>query len=234
MAGSTVTGERRRSIGVNARSARNGALGVARVTARLGQRYGVCWLALCLLASSAWCITAARQLGATFDEPTYVATGLDRWRHGGVGGLMRLGVMPLPVDVFTLPVWLYERQAAEPLRLRTDGRGHVIDDADLNRVLPIARAANLIFWWGLLIAGWLFAKRLGGERAAAMTVAFAAVEPSLLAHATLATTDIAVTACLMAFALAWTAGTRGERAFTHSWIAPGIWFGLALLSKASA
>ena len=36
----------------------------------------VAWLLLWGLASSAWFLTAASQLGATFDEPFYVSEGL--------------------------------------------------------------------------------------------------------------------------------------------------------------
>ena len=110
----------------------------------------------------------------------------------------------------------------------------MLDDADLSRVLPIARAANLAFWWALLIAGSILARRLGGEAAAATAVAFLAFEPSLLAHAALATTDIAVAACLLAFAIAWTGDARPVRRAAHAWALPGVWFGLALLCKASA
>ena len=224
---------------------------------------GALWFVAWATASSVWCLSAAPRLGATFDEPTYIAAGLDRWRDGTIGGLMRLGTMPLPVDVVTLPLWIEERWTGERFRIGTDGRGRVIESADLPRVLPIARATTLVFWWILLAAGWRLGSQLAGPWGARLAVAFLAVEPSLLAHATLATTDIALTAFLLAFAAslakyrnnaalhdvssqgAWgdqggklTGRSGRSRSFSFSpWrpaLIPGIWFGLALLSKASA
>ncbi|MFI5401086.1 MAG: hypothetical protein ACHQZQ_08560, partial [SAR324 cluster bacterium] len=133
----------------------------------------VAWLLVCGVASSAWCLTAAGQLGATFDEPIYVSEGLKRWHTGSTAGLMKLGTMPLPVDVQTLPLYVWERW-----------RGRPIDPtAELDHVLPYARAATLLFWWLLLIAAWRAARALGGRGAAALAVAFLASEPVLAAHA---------------------------------------------------
>src|SRR5437868_3031356 len=66
--------------------------------------------------------------------------------------------------------------------------------------LILARAATLLFWWLLLVHVGLAARSLGGRRAAAPAVAFVACEPVLAAHAGLATTDVAVAACLVALA----------------------------------
>src|SRR5262249_32276034 len=64
---------------------------------------------ICAILSSIWCVTASTKLGATFDEPVYIARGLEGWRTSSHAGLMRLGTMPLPIDVQTLPLHLYER-----------------------------------------------------------------------------------------------------------------------------
>ena len=56
---------------------------------------------------------------------------------------MRAGTMPLPVDVQTLPVYVWEQAAGcRSTRWLT-----------LHAVLPVARAANLVFWWLLLVYG---------------------------------------------------------------------------------
>src|SRR5262249_58404048 len=121
-------------------------------------------------------------------EPASVTEGLKRWRSGSTAGLMKLGTMPLPVDVQTLPLFAWETW-----------RGRPIDPtAELHRVLPYARAATLLFWWLLLAHAWLAARALGGRWAGALAVAALACEPVLAAHAALATTDVAVTACLLA------------------------------------
>ncbi|HKB42707.1 MAG TPA: hypothetical protein VKD72_40130, partial [Gemmataceae bacterium] len=93
------------------------------------------WVGAWVLLSSLWCVTSARHLGATFDEPVYITEGLKRWRTGSTAGLMKLGTMPLPVDVQTLPLHLWEKWHGTP-----------IDPvADFHKVLPWARAATLLF-----------------------------------------------------------------------------------------
>lgn len=189
--------------------------------------------ATCLtLASAAWCLSAGARIGVTFDEPVYVAAGLDRWRTGEVGGLMRLGTMPLPVDVVTLPVYVWERWRGQPFAIATDGRGRVTRLDDLHVVLPVARAATLVFWGVLLLYGALIARSLAGPWAGTLAVAMLATEPSFLAHASLATTDVALAACILALGYHTHAGR--SRGWTFRVGLPAVWFGLAVLSKASA
>ncbi len=68
-----------------------------------------CWFLVCAITSSVWCVSTSSQLSTTFDEPVYLTQGLEGWRKGSHSGLIRLGTMPLPVDVDTLPVFLWER-----------------------------------------------------------------------------------------------------------------------------
>jgi hypothetical protein len=180
------------------------------------------WLLAWGAASTLWCVTAAQRLGATFDEPLYLERGLETWRSGSHRGLLRLGTMPLPADVQTLPLYLAERQRGRPW-------DPAADCADL---LPTFRAGNLVFWWLLLIYAHLTGARLAGPWGGRLAVALLASEPNLLAHAALATTDVAVTACLLALVHHF----RGARA--SPWLGrvgvPMLWFALALLAKASA
>jgi hypothetical protein len=138
-----------------------------------------------------------------------------------MAGLMKLGTMPLPVDVQTLPLYLWESWRGVPIHT----------DAELHLVLPWARAATLLFWWLLLVHIWLIGKSLGGWWAAAVAVAFVACEPVLAAHAGLATTDVAVTACLVALAYHFRTSREGNWWRRIGW--PAFWFGLAVLAKAS-
>jgi hypothetical protein len=179
------------------------------------------WLLGWAVASSVWCCTASAQLGATFDEPLYVARGLEGWRGGSHQGLMQLGTMPLPIDVQTLPLYLWERW-------------HVVlfdPVADLPRLLPWARAGTLLFWWLLLFYGDLLGRELGGPWGGRLAVAMLACEPCLLAHAALATTDIAITACLLALVY------HFRKSRESGWLlrigVPAFWFGAAVLAKAS-
>jgi len=179
------------------------------------------WFLAWGIASSVWCVTTAWQIGPTFDEPLYVARGLQGWRSGSHAGLMRLGTMPLPIDVETLPLYVWERWHGSP----------VDPERDLDTLLPWARAGTLLFWWLLLLYGRLVGRLLAGPWAGRLAVALLACEPSFLAHASLATTDIALTACVLALAYHFHRGREG------GWIrrraVPALWFGAAVLAKAS-
>jgi hypothetical protein len=190
-------------------------------TSRREKVWNCLWFLGWALASSVWCLGAAFELGATFDEPLYLQRGLQHWRSGSHGVLIRLGTMPLPVDVETGPLYLWERC-----------QGVEFDpDKDAQKLLPWARAGTLVFWWLLLLYGWKAGRLLAGKWGARLAVALLACEPSLLAHASLATTDIAVSACVMAFVYHFRSGR--EQGWWRRVALPGLWFGLASLSKAS-
>src|SRR5688572_18813664 len=151
--------------------------------------FDAAWILVWGAFASVLCVTSATRLSATFDEPLYVQLGLNHWRTGSTHGLMGVGTMPLPVDVNTLPLYVWERV-----------RGQPFDPVeDLDRLLPVARAANLVFFWLLLLYGWRIARQVGGDWGGRIAVAVLACEPNLLAHAGLATTDVAVAACLLVF-----------------------------------
>jgi hypothetical protein len=187
--------------------------------ARLGNAL---WFLTWALASSLWCVTAARELGPTYDEPVHLRLGLRYWRAGDHRDLVAGGgTMPLPVDVFTLPIFLWERW-----------NGVAFDvSADFERILPVARSVMLTFWWLLLAYGWRTGKALGGPWGGRLAVALLASEPVLLGHASLATADVALSACLLALAYHYHQGRE------RRWLAriglPAFWFGMAFLAKVS-
>jgi 4-amino-4-deoxy-L-arabinose transferase-like glycosyltransferase len=161
-------------------------------------------------------------MGPTFDEPLYVKFGLERWRSGSTFELMRVGTMPLPVDVQSLPIHIWERW-----------RGERFDPvSDLHRLLPIARGGNLVFWWILLYYGWRIARQIGGPWAGRLAVAVLACEPNLLAHASLATTDISIAACLLMFCWYYRNGRDGP--WWKRVGLPTLCCAATLLAKASA
>jgi 4-amino-4-deoxy-L-arabinose transferase-like glycosyltransferase len=186
-----------------------------------GWKIDVVWLLAWGVLSSVWCVTAAGKLSATFDEPIYIARGLDHWRTGSHAGLLHLGTMPLPPDVQTLPLYLWERWQG----VRFD------PVADFGRLLPWARAGTLVFWWLLLAHAWLAGRHLAGPWAGRLAVALLACEPSLLAHAGLATTDLAITACLLALVYHFRANRDAGWPRRVGW--PACWFAAAVLAKAS-
>ena len=180
------------------------------------------WFLVCGILSSIWCLTAAGQLSATFDEPIYINRGLQHWRSGSYHPLLQMGTMPLPVDAETLPLYLWERW-----------RGVPFDPvADFQKLLPPARAMTLLFWWLLLCYGRLAGRALAGPWGGRLAVGLLAFEPSFLAHAGLATTDISITACLLALVYHFRMGR--EAGWFRRLGLPAFWFAAALLAKASA
>jgi hypothetical protein len=179
------------------------------------------WLLFWIVASSVWCVSASARLSATFDEPTYVTLGLESWRTGSSKGLLDLGTMPLPPHLQTFPLHLWEHWRGRPFD----------SDRDLDLMLPVARASTLLFWWLLLVYGWRTGRQMAGPWGGRLVVAFLACEPNLLAHAGLATTDIAVSACLLALLYHFRAGRGGP--WRNRVLVPAAWFALAVLTKAS-
>lgn len=182
----------------------------------------ILWFLVCALGSSAWILSTAAKWGPTFDEPTYLECGLRCWETGSHKPLMRLGTMPLPVDVQTLPLYLAEKYQGRNFDTRLE----------METILPWARGMNLIFWWVLLFQGWKLGWLFGGPWGARIGVFFLATEPNLTSHAALATTDIALTAFLLGFFYSYWTG------FGKGWCQriglPSLWYSLALCSKASA
>ncbi len=179
-------------------------------------------LFLVAAASSAWCLATARILGATFDEPFYLEAGLDAWRRGTFRELLAAGVMPLPAHLQTLPLYLRELATGRPFTV----------SADLSDMLPVARGVTLLFWCVLLFFSMRLARALGGPWAGRLAVVVLALDPNFLAHAALATTDIALAAFLVMFACAYCDGR--DQGWTRRIAWPAVVFALALSSKASA
>jgi hypothetical protein len=190
--------------------------------AKEGRLGDLLWLFFWGVASSVVCVTAADRIGATFDEPLHLQRGLEGWRAFSHRGLIRLGYMPLPADVQTLPLHLAEKWRGRPWDVAEDSA----------TILPWFRAGTLPFWWLLLLYGGLCGRLLGGRWAGRLAVAALACDPNLLAHAGLGGSDIPVTACLVALVYHFRAGR--EATWPRRVALPALWYGIALLAKASA
>ena len=84
------------------------------------------WLAIVAAVTSAWCLSAARELGATFDEPFYLEAGLSAWRNGSFRELLAAGTMPLPAYLQTLPLYVAEFEFRYNNRMNKDIFGAAI------------------------------------------------------------------------------------------------------------
>jgi hypothetical protein len=188
---------------------------------RGGRGIDIIWLLAFGLASSLWCWTAAAELGVTFDEPMYLNAGLTSWRTGSNKLLMSAGTMPLAVDAETLPVYLWEQWRGAEFH----------PYQDIATILPVARAANLVFWWLLLAYAMRLGRTWGGAWAGRLAVALIACDPNFLGHASLATTDIAAVATMLVLIYHYYHGL--SRDWGRRVLVPGICFGVAMLAKAS-
>src|SRR5262249_14360497 len=157
------------------------------------RRFDVAWLLVWAALSSAWCLTASRELSAAFDGTYNLRWGVTSWRGGGHYQVMRAGTIPLPPDVPYPPIHWWARARAH---------GFDVENSieDFHAILPYARIMTLLFWWGLLVFGTLLAQAFGGPWAGRFATVLIATEPSFLGHACLALTDICVTAFVLAFA----------------------------------
>jgi 4-amino-4-deoxy-L-arabinose transferase-like glycosyltransferase len=99
-------------------------------------------------------------------------------------------------------------------------------------LLRAARAVNALFGLALCLLVFIWARRLAGELAGWVALTLAALSPTLLAHAPLATTDVAA-----AFFLTASAGAFWAQLSAGRWWATagsGVVFGLACVTKFSA
>ncbi len=180
------------------------------------------WLAAILWGSSLLVYETSKQLSATFDETFYMKCGLTFWRERTNAELMRAGTMPLPVHVQSLPVYLVEQFREKPFDLTED----------YGTILSYMRATNLIFWGLLLIYVFRLGFWYGGKWTARIATTLCAFEPNFSAHASLATTDIPVTAMLLVFAYHFV--NSRERKWGYRVGVSGLLYGLALCTKLSA
>lgn len=182
------------------------------------------WLLLLAAWSAAWCLSAAGHLGPTYDEPFYLQAGIEHWRSGVPERIATHGVMPLPVDVLSLPLHRHEQRTGEKV--------NDFDTAELLEHLITARSTTLLWLWLLLLSALRLGRAAGGPWAGRVASGLIAADPNFLAHSSMATTDLALAAALLAFARAVYVGRAGG-----AWgrvLLPGLWYGFAVLCKLSA
>ncbi len=161
------------------------------------------WRAVALAITLAGTLALAATYFAfsnTYDEPAHIAAGVE-WLSGRYDyaperpplGRIAAGVGP----------YLRGERGASASSAAEDGARILGRGAHYRTTLALARLGELPFFILLCAVVWAWGRRLTDERGAAIAVLLAATNPNLLAHAGLATTDIAlaatVTAALLAF-----------------------------------
>ena len=175
-----------------------------------------------------------RVFSHTWDEPFHIAAGLE-WLTRGTyqfdqqhPPLARIAAAIGPVLVGT-PPWPAGKMT-DPWMLHQDGK-MLYDSGRYEERLLSARLGILPFFWIACAVVYLWARRYAGRAAAVLAVFLFSFFPAVLAHAGLATTDMACTAMLAAAFLAGCVFLE-EPSSRHA-IVFGICGGLAILSKFS-
>ena len=192
-----------------------------------------------LLAFAIFCHRAAEDTSATFDEPIHLLAAHSYWAHGVPETLTaNLRASQLWIGI---PLTLLDLHYPEILK-PTPG---VVVDVDLRiqreflhdprhdpaNVLRTGRAAITVLGviLGLVLFTW--SRRLFGDAAGLLTLGLYCFEPTVIAHSSLATTDIAAT---LAFTLAVAAWWRLlHRAGRSSVVLCGLTTGLVAATKIS-
>jgi Dolichyl-phosphate-mannose-protein mannosyltransferase len=152
-----------------------------------------------LAIAAAGVVSTYPKLSLTVDEPTHVEAGLE-WLDLGSYQLQ-----PENPPLSRLPVAIgpYLRGYRLPdVSGRTRGRALDELDAEGNRDLALARVGVLPLYLLCGVLVWAGARSLFGEAVALVAVILFATTPPVLAHAGLATTDVAFTAVYLAVLLA--------------------------------
>ena len=160
------------------------------------------WRAVALAVTVAGALALAAThlaFSNTYDEPAHIAAGIE-WLSGHYDydaqrpplGRVAAGIGP----------YLHGERASATGSPTDDGARILGRGPHYRVTLALARLGELPFF--ILLCGivWAWGRRLTDERGAAIAVLLTATNPSLLAHAGLATTDIALAATLTGALLA--------------------------------
>lgn len=194
----------------------------------IDRRYALAALLLILIGSLR-IVSTYTVLSHTMDEPVHLGVGMEWLDRGTFAG--DLSHPPLARVLSAVGPYLTgERSGGGPDSMQEGLRilGH---DRHYDRILALARAGILPFFW---IAAWvvfLWGYRASGPNAALIAVFLFTTLPPVLAHAGQVTTDMAATAMLgagMYAALLW-----AERPDRRRTVILGLAAGLGLIAKFS-
>lgn len=206
------------------------------------------WRLILLLLASGFLIHNAQAHAPTMDEQNHMARGYALLRTGDP----RLSVEHPPL-INLLEALPLGRGVTLPVDTAAWESGNWYEVADLflwkvnslpDRMVFLSRMP--VVWMtvllGALVTRW--ARELGGAAAASMVPALILLDPNILAHGSLATTDLGLTftttlAAYTLWRLVWVHGcTRGQavspRVGVVRWLAAGLAVGAMLASKTSA
>lgn len=188
-------------------------------------------IAITLIAAASLAIwSTARVFSGTVDEPAHFAAGM-QWLTTGQY-TYDLQHPPLGRVAAALGPFAHGLRSVGAAGVYDEGARLLGQGRHYSDVLASARHGELVFFLLLATVVWMWARRLLGDAGAALAVLLVVTNPNLLAHAGLATTDIA---CAAATTLALYAAVCWiERPTWQATLGLGVAFGIAASSRLSA
>jgi hypothetical protein len=199
------------------------------------ERYSTVLAVVLVLIASGRIISTYTVFNHTADEPAHIASGmqwLDRHvylyepQHPPLARIaVALGPYLLGIRSQGTPGTGLEQESLEGAKI-------LYRDRHYDQTLSAARMGTLPFFWLACLVVYLWGRRLYGPGVAVLALFLFTFVPPVLAHGSLATTDMALTACLGAAfltGLEWAARPTWQRALLF-----GAATGLAAISKFSA
>lgn len=193
--------------------------------------------AICVLVAAALSVFGAARvaatwgaIGATVDEPLHIAAGTALIaRHSYTRDLQ---TPPLARIAVAAGPHLAGMQYVQGPGLFTEGDAELRTGEGYRRNLELARLGILPFFLAGCVLLYVWARRVGGDVVAAVAVGLFVFTPPVLAHAGLATTDMAATTMFIGAIVAFTWWLERPAGLLRS-ITFGIAAGLALATKFS-
>jgi hypothetical protein len=149
-------------------------------------------LIIILLIAAARVASTWSVFSQTFDESTHIAAGMEWLQHGTYLGEPQHPPLARIASAIG-PYLAGARLTDDEIGLAEQGN-QILHSGPYTRMLSLARAGILPFFLLSIVVVWWYARDLGGELAAFFAALLYSNLPPVLAHAGLATTDMAVTA----------------------------------------
>ena len=166
----------------------------------------------------------------TYDEGQHMAAGME-WLERGTYTYETM-TPPLARVALAIGPYLAGARLQGNAKVWDEGNAILEYQGHYQRTLTLARLGTLPFFWLACLVLWLFVARSWGQWQAALSIVLFAFCPPILANASLATVDMAVTAMfLLALVCFWRFLQEPKLSFA---IFSGITIALAMLCKLSA
>ena len=189
------------------------------------------WLALvAVLIGTAMIASTYRVYSQTWDEPVHIACGM-QWLDKGVFQYDPLNP-PLSRVAVALGPYLAGVRLQGDESMWIEGNRILASNGEYRRNLTLARIGVLPFFWLCCGLIWYLTRKYVGTTCALASVFIFTTTPLVLAHASLATTDMPLTAMFLLALAAWLRW-RAESTLANS-IFLGLAVGLVLVTKLSA